>query len=128
MKAALIYDGNCGFCRRWVDVIWTALPALRKLETDKIKYVYFSTLVTLMCLGLFIMWATDKPGMVFKIATTGYNFAFAFSAWHTLGVNSVLLPKPLRPGWGQRGGLVLAGCFFLSLGIMSAMKLAGVVK
>ena len=33
-----------GFFRRWVDVIWTAVPALRKLETDKIKYVYFVTL------------------------------------------------------------------------------------
>jgi hypothetical protein len=117
-----------GFCRRWVDVLWTALPALRRLEIDKIKYVYFTTLVTLMTLGLVIMWATDKPGIVFKIATTGYNFAFAFSSWHTLVVNSVLLPKELRPSWWQRLGLVLAGCFFLSLGIMSAMKLAGVIK
>jgi hypothetical protein len=38
------------------------------------------------------------------------------------------LPKQLRPGWWQRIGLVLAGCFFLSLGIMSALKLTGMVK
>jgi hypothetical protein len=117
-----------GFCRRWVDVTWTALPALRKLETDKIKYVYFTTLMGLLSLGLVIMWITEKPGFVFKLATTGYNFAFAFSSWHTLVVNTVLLPKPLRPNWGQRIGLVLAGCFFLSLGVMSALKLAGVVQ
>jgi hypothetical protein len=117
-----------GFCRRWVDVTWTAVPALRKLETDKIKYVYFTTLMCLLGLGLTIIWATEKPGFVFKLATTGYNFAFAFSSWHTLVVNTVLLPKPLRPGWGQRIGLVLAGCFFLTLGIMSALKLAGVVR
>jgi hypothetical protein len=43
-------------------------------------------------------------------------------------VNTVLLPKELRPGWFQRIGLVLAGIFFLSLGIMSALKLAGVVN
>jgi hypothetical protein len=117
-----------GFCRRWVDVTWTAVPALRRLETDKIRYVYFTTLMSLMTLGLVIIWVTDKPGMVFKLATTGYNFAFAFSSWHTLVVNSVLLPKELRPAWWQRAGLVFASCFFLSLGVMSALKLAGVVK
>jgi hypothetical protein len=117
-----------GFCRRWVDVTWTAVPALRKLETDKVKYVYFATLVVLTCCGLGIIWATEKPGFVFKLATTGYNFALAFSAWHTLVVNTVLLPKELRPGMWPRVGLVLGGCFFISLGVMSALKLAGVVQ
>jgi hypothetical protein len=117
-----------GFCRRWVDVTWTAVPALRKLETDKVKYVYFVTLMGLAALGLMFIWATEKPGFVFKLATTGYNFALAFSAWHTLVVNSVLLPKELRPGFFQRLGLVLGGFFFVSLGVMSALKLAGVVN
>ena len=116
-----------GFCRRWVDVTWTAVPALRKLETDKVKYVYFVTLMTLAALGLIIIWLTEKPGFVFKLATTGYNFALAFSAWHTLVVNSVLLPKPLRPNIWSRVGLVFGGCVFIFLGIMSALKLAGKV-
>lgn len=116
-----------GFCRRWVDVTWTAVPALRKLETDKVKYVYFVTLITLAALGLVIIWLTEKPGFVFKLATTGYNFALAFSAWHTLVVNSWLLPKELRPNIFSRVGLVLGGFFFIFLGIMSALKLAGVV-
>jgi len=84
-------------------------------------------LVAVTFLGLIIIWLTNKPGMVFKVATTGYNFALAFSAWHTLVVNTVLLPKELRPGWFQRCGLVFAGVFFLSLGIMAALKLAGAV-
>jgi hypothetical protein len=116
-----------GFTRRWVDVTWTSVPAFRKLETDKVKYVYFTLLVSVTLLGLVIIWITDKPGMVFKVATTGYNFAFAFSAWHTIFVNTVLLPKELRPGWFQRIGLLLAGVFFLSLGVMSVLKLTGVV-
>ena len=113
-----------GFVRRWVDVIWTASPWMRKLKSDKVKYVYFYLLVVYAALGLVIIWLTEKPGFVFKLATTGYNFAFAFSAWHTLAVNTVLLPRELRPGWGQRIGLILAGIFFLSLGVMSALKLA----
>jgi hypothetical protein len=117
-----------GFVRRWVDVMWTASPQLRKLKSDKIKYVYFWLLMIYSVLGLAIIWATEKPGFVFKLATTGYNFAFAISAWHTLFVNTILLPKELRPGWLQKAGLVLAGVFFLSLGIMSALKLANIVK
>ncbi len=117
-----------GFCRRWVDVTWTALPVLHSLKTDRVKYIYFGTLVTLTACGLAIIWATEKPGFVFKMATTGYNFALAFSAWHTIAINTVLLPKELRPGWASRAGLLLGGVFFLSLGIMSALKLAGVVN
>jgi hypothetical protein len=116
-----------GFCRRWVDVTWTAVPALRKLETDKVKYVYFVTLMSLAALGLIIIWITEKPAFVFELATTGYNFALAFSAWHTIAVNTVLLPRELRPGVLQRVGLFFGGCFFISLGIMSALKLAGKV-
>ena len=92
--------GRCHLDRR---------PALRKLETDKVKYVYFVTLMTLAALGLIIIWLTEKPGFVFKLATTGYNFALAFSAWHTLVVNSWLLPKQLRPNIWSRIGLVCGG-------------------
>lgn len=112
-----------GVCRRWVDVTWTALPALRQLPTYYIKYVYFTALCTLTVLAVTIMWVTDKPGTVFKIATTGYNFALAFSAWHTIAVNSILLPKELRPGWFKRIGLLFAGCFFLTLGVLAAIQL-----
>src|SRR5205807_9139527 len=112
---------------RSVNRAATPVPTLQKLQTDKVKYVYFTTLMALTVLGLAIIWATEKPGFVFELATTGYNFAFAFSSWHTLVVNSVLLPKPLRPGWTQRAGLVLAGCLFLAPGVMAARRLAGVV-
>jgi hypothetical protein len=117
-----------GFVRRWVDVIWTASPQMRRLEADRIKYVYFTLLLIYAACGVAIIWATEKPGFVFKISTTGYNFALAFSAWHTIAVNTFLLPKPIRAGWFPRIGLVLAGCFFLSLGVMSALQLAGYVK
>jgi hypothetical protein len=116
-----------GFVRRWVDVMWTSVPWFRTFETDKVKYVYFTLLILYTACGVIIIWLTEAPGFVFKLATTGYNFAFAFSAWHTLAINTLLMPKELRPGWAQRIGLVLAGVFFLSLGIMSVLKLAGVV-
>jgi len=60
--------------------------------------------------------------------TTGFNFAFAISAWHTLVVNTTLLPKALRPNWLIRIGLVLSGLFFVCLGIMSVLKMTGMIK
>jgi len=117
-----------GFVRRWVDVMWTASPQLRRLPADYIKYVYFCLLIVHAILGLAIVWTTEKPGFIFKLSTTGYNFAFAISAWHTLFVNTILLPKELRPGMAQRVGLVLAGVFFLTLGIVSALKLANLIQ
>jgi hypothetical protein len=113
-----------GFVRRWVDVVWTASPQMHRLEADRVKYVYFTVLLIYAALGVVIIWLTEKPGFVFKAATTGYNFALAFSAWHTIAVNTVLMPKELRPGWLPRIGLVLAGVFFSGLGAMSAWQLA----
>lgn len=116
-----------GFIRRWVDVIWTASPTMRTLDTSYIRYVYFAVLCAYCALGFTILWLIDKPGFVFKLSTTGYNFAFAFSCWHTMIVNSILLPKPLRPHMLIRVGLFLGGCCFLFIGTMAALQLAGKV-
>src|SRR5258706_7471252 len=117
-----------GFLRRWLDVFWTASPFLRKLDVSHIGKVYFGLLVAYCIIGLSIIWSPISPAGVFKIATTGYNFAFAISAWHTLIVNTTLLPKELRPNWLIRIGLVIGGCFFTCLGIMSVLKMSGIVK
>jgi hypothetical protein len=117
-----------GFVRRWVDVIWTASPQMRQLDTSNIRYVYFTLLCIYAACGLLIMWCTETPLGVFKYATTGYNFAFAFSAWHTIAVNTILLPRELRPGWFQRIGLFAAGLFFFALGTISVLQQTGIAK
>jgi hypothetical protein len=116
-----------GFCRRWVDVFWTASPRMRKLPTADIKFVYFVVLVVYAACSLTIFWLIDEPGFVFKLATTGYNFALAFSAWHTIFVNTLLMPKELRPSLLRRSGLAAAGCFFSFLGVMSVLRLFAVI-
>jgi hypothetical protein len=116
-----------GFVRRWVDVVWTASAKLRELDTRYIRYLYFSVMVGYLTLCLSIIWWTSGPGFVSKLSTTGYNFAFAISAWHTLAVNSILLPKELRPHPLIRACLVLGGCYFFFLGVMAVLGLVGVV-
>ena len=100
---------------------------MRDLDTRFIRYLYFSVLVGYLTLCMSIVWGTNEPGFVFKLSTTGYNFAFAFSAWHTVAINSFLLPRKLRPNLFVRAGLLLGGCYFLFLGVMAALKLAGAV-
>jgi hypothetical protein len=117
-----------GFVRRWVDVFWTASPYLRTLPGNAVKYVYFIVLCVYACFGLTILWVTEKPAFVFRLSTTFYNFAFAISAWHTLVVNTTLLPPQLRPNWFIRVGLVLAGIYFSALGVIASMKLFGFIK
>jgi hypothetical protein len=114
-----------GFVRRWVDVAWTASARLRELDVSYIRYVYLAVLVAFCLSGLVVIWTGLKPGRVFELATTGYNFAFAFSAWHTLAVNTKLLPPALRPNIWVRLGLVLAGVYFTFLGVMAALSQFG---
>lgn len=117
-----------GFVRRWVDVCWTAIPRLRDFDTTVIKYVYFFVLVGYSTCCLSIIWlAGSKPSTVFKLATTGYNFAFAFSCWHTIVINSTLLPRELRPNVGIRVLMAVGGVYFSFLGVMGVLKFAGLV-
>jgi hypothetical protein len=117
-----------GFVRRWVDVAWTGSARLRELDVSYIRYVYFAVLVAFCLSGLIVIWTGIKPGRVFELATTGYNFAFAFSSWHTLVVNTTLLPPALRPNMWVRAGLVLAGVYFTFLGVMATLAQFGLAK
>ncbi|MEY4178360.1 MAG: hypothetical protein RLY70_1934 [Planctomycetota bacterium] len=114
-----------GFVRRWVDVAWTASARLRQLDVSYIRYVYFAVLIAFYLSGLIVIWTGLKPGSVFTLATTGYNLAFAFSAWHTLTVNTTLLPPALRPNMWVRVGLVLAGVYFTFLFVMGVLSQFG---
>ena len=113
-----------GIIRRWVDVLWTASPRLREVETHKIRQLYFRVLVGYAVFGVITLSLSHSPGTVVKIATNIYNFALGISCFHTLYVNLTLLPKPLRPGWFARIGLTTAGLFFIALASISAIQTA----
>ena len=73
-----------GVVRRWVDVCWTAVPAIRRWETHRIRYLYFGALCAYAAFGLTSMtlWA---PGDLIKWAGIIYNYALGFSCFHVLG-------------------------------------------
>jgi hypothetical protein len=110
-----------GIIRRWVDVFWTASSRLREMDPEFIRHVYFYVLVAYFIFGFTMLWLNKPTGLI-KFATLGYNFALGFSCFHTVAVNTLLLPKPLRPGWFVRIGLVLGGIFFTLLGTIASYQ------
>lgn len=110
-----------GVLRRWVDVFWTALPFLRKWDTRHIGKLYFGVLCVYLVFGLIML--TLVPGDKLLIAATGilYNYALGFSCAHTLFVNQVLLPKPLRPNWLTCTMLVFGSIFFTTIAVISSI-------
>ena len=113
-----------GVIRRWVDAFWTSSKSLRKVDPKNIRYVYFGVLFVWSILA-FILLSLETPQTLLLIATTIFNFALGFSCWHTLWVNSVLLPKPLRPNWFLRIALFLAGVFFWVVASIAAAQKLG---
>jgi hypothetical protein len=54
------------------------------------------------------------------------NFALGVSCFHTIRVNTTLLPPELRPGWGPRVALTLAGLYYIGMAAVTgaiALKL-----
>ena len=112
-----------GICRRWVDAFWTASKRLRKLDPKAIRVVYFRVLTGYACFGLIML--LFPPSDLIKFATMIFNVALGFSCWHTVVINTTLLPRELRPNWFVRIALSLAGVFFFILGVMSVLQTTG---
>ena len=112
-----------GIIRRWVDVFWTSSGRMRKMDTKAIKVVYVRVLMGYSVFGLIML--SLNPGELIQYATMCFNIALGFSCWHTIVINSTLLPRELRPAWFMRIALSLAGVFFLSLGSLSVYQKTG---
>jgi hypothetical protein len=110
-----------GIIRRWVDVFWISSRRLREVDPRNIKYVYFGVLIGYSLFGIVMLWFFN-PQELIRWATLGYNFAIGFSCWHTLVLNRVLLPKPLRPGLVPTISLITGGIFFWILGIVTLLE------
>jgi hypothetical protein len=112
-----------GFVRRWVDVFWTASKKMHELGPGKIRHLYFGVLVGYGMLGFTMLWLMPEPKKLIEAAGVIYNFALGFSSWHVAVLNTILLPRELRPHWLIRIGLGLVGLFFSTVGAIALFKL-----
>lgn len=111
-----------GLVRRWTDVLWSGNPRVQKMEGHAVKYVYYGLLGIYAIWGIFILVVVPEALVLTKVTGVFMNLALGFSSFHTLAVNCRLLPKPLRPGWFMRVGLMACGVFFISVAILGFPK------
>jgi Mn2+/Fe2+ NRAMP family transporter len=116
-----------GVLRRWVDVFWTASPQLQKWDTRHIGKFYFCVLLIYAAFGL-VMLTLVKGDRLLVWSTNFYNYALGFSCWHTVAINSFLLPQELRPSILRRLLLIAAGLFFIIIAILTTMDSLGAFK
>jgi hypothetical protein len=111
-----------GVLRRWVDVCWTASSRMRTWDPSDIGRFYFGALCVYAVFGLTMLTFVKGDDLVLW-STNIYNYALGISCWHVLAVNSILLPRELRPGWGRRIGLFVAGLFFTVMAALTTIHL-----
>ncbi|MCI0361073.1 MAG: Nramp family divalent metal transporter [Planctomycetaceae bacterium] len=116
-----------GIVRRWVDVFWTASRRMRAVDPKFIKHVYFTTLLAYGAFVLAMLWL-NTPAELIKWGTLGFNLALGFSSWHTLFINTLLLPRELRPGLFPRLALLFGGMFFVLLFVLTLLNQLGMFR
>ena len=114
-----------GIIRRWVDAFWTASAKLREMDPKHIKVVYLRVLIAYSIFGLIML--SLPPADLISYATMFFNIALGISCWHTVAINTKLLPKPLRPRLFIRVALIVAGGYFFLLGTLSVLQQTGLL-
>jgi len=106
-------------CRRWTDIIWSGSRRVRdRMKPDEVKKIYYTILGiymtwTFVCATLFLFYS--KPKVMILVIANLNNLALGTVALLLLRANVRLLPKPLRPGWFSRLGLLACSAFYLGL-------------
>ncbi len=106
-------------CRRWTDIIWSGSQRVReRMKTHDVKKIYYTILAlymiwTFVCATIFLFYS--KPKIMILVIANLNNLALGTVALLLLRTNVRLLPKPLRPGWISRLGLISCSGFYLGL-------------
>jgi hypothetical protein len=106
-------------CRRWTDIIWSGSRRVReRMKTHDVKRIYYTILAfymtwTFVCATIFLFYS--KPKIMILVIANLNNLALGTVALLLLRTNVRLLPKPLRPGWISRLGLISCSGFYLGL-------------
>ena len=94
---------------------------MQQVDPRKIKHLYFGMLTAYIAFGLLMLSLVQNPTQLVKITGLIYNFALGISCWHTIVINTTLLPPLLRPNWLMRIGLALAGLYFFALACVATL-------
>jgi Mn2+/Fe2+ NRAMP family transporter len=119
-----------GIARRWCDALWSGSRRARKMETHRIRWVYYSFIVAYTVFGLCVIWLRkdlSPPGMM-VISANMANLAITATIFHTLAVNRLLLPPALRPSPLKQLSMVVSGLFFLVMFALVTYQVAPQIR
>jgi hypothetical protein len=109
-----------GFMRRWVDVGWSSTKWLRRIDPRRIGQLYFGILIAYFVVAVLFLSVASPRWLIVVYSNIG-SLALGISCFHALYVNLTLLPDEIKPGWGMRIGLALAGCYFVGLAALTLL-------
>lgn len=117
-----------GISRRWCDAVWSGVQSMRRLDTHKVKYVYYAFAAAYVTWGVCALtffsgrfrlggWLLPdlSASAMMQISGNMANLAIATTILHTLYVNRRFLPRELRPSRGKQVALVCSALFFLTM-------------
>lgn len=102
-----------GIARRWTDALWSGSRTVRKMEADKVKYIYYAFVVGYCVLGVLLVGLRISPPKMMVISANMANLALLSTIVHTVYVNSRFLPREFRPHVGKQVALLAASVFYV---------------
>jgi hypothetical protein len=109
-------------CRRWTDIIWSGSRHVRRtMNPRQVGRIYYTILGTFVAWAFLCAWyftRFESPKLMVLVIANLNNVALGFTAFFVLRNNLVYLPKPLRPGWIQRLGIIACGVFYLGMSVL----------
>lgn len=111
------------FARRWTDIIWSAMPRIRRrMGSHQAPKIYY------LLLGSYVLWSFiaatiflefgDAPKLMVMVIANLNNVALGLTAFHVLWINRNFLPPPLRPKWYNQLGIAACGVFYCGMAIL----------
>ncbi len=111
-----------GLVRVTTDIMWTALPEVRRAAKDDVRKVYYGLLAAFIIWGCFAL-TLAQPIVLVLIGANVAGFILVFSAIHIILVNRRLLPEPLRPSLIREALMVCVALFYGFFVVMNLWSL-----
>jgi hypothetical protein len=100
-----------GLVRAVTDIVWVALPAIRRHSGDDVRRVYYAVLFLAVLWGVTALRLTE-PVLLLELGANMAGIAFTITGLHVLYVNTTLLPRELQPSLWRRAALVALSLFY----------------
>ncbi len=100
-----------GMSRAITDILWTGSRRIRAWRGGDVRVVYYGVLALIVMWGIIAM-RLAQPIVLLQLGANMAGIVMIIASLHLLYVNTRLLPRPLRPPFWRRAGLVATALFY----------------